>query len=122
MVLIAGGLGITPVRALLEDMPGGPGDITVLYRVAHADDVLFRTELDELAAQRGADLHYVVGDRRQPGTGDPLSAEHLAWLVPDIADRDVYLCGPPGMIAAICANLRRAGVPRRRVIVERFAL
>ena len=93
VVLIAGGLGVTPVRALLEDMPGGQGDVTVLYRVAHADDIL-SDRLDELAAQRGADLLR----RRRPaaaGHGRPALAEHLAWLVPDIADRDVYLCGPP---------------------------
>ena len=56
------------------------------------DDVLFRDELDELAQRRGAELHYVLGERR----GDELlSAEHLQALVPDIASRDVYVCGPP---------------------------
>ena len=66
--------------------------IAVIYRAASEDDVLFRDELDELARRRGAELHYVLGERR----GDELlSAEHLQALVPDIAGRDVYVCGPP---------------------------
>ena len=122
VALIAGGVGITPIRALLEDMPGDAGDIAVVYRAAHADDVILRTELDDLARRRGADLHYVLGDHRDPQASALLSPEHLRELVPDIASRDVYVCGPPAMTAATGASLRRAGVPRRQIITERFAL
>jgi predicted ferric reductase len=116
VALIAGGVGITPVRALLEEMPGGPGDITVVYRAARVDDVILRDELDALATRRGVDLHYVVGE------GARLSAGHLRALVADIAERDVYLCGPPAMIDAIRASLRAAGVGRRQIVTERFEL
>jgi predicted ferric reductase len=116
VAMIAGGVGITPVRALLEDMPGGPGDIAVVYRAAREDDVILRAELDELATRRSADLHYVIGDR------DLLSAERLRALVPDIAARDVYVCGPPAMTDATRDSLRRAGVPRRHIVTERFEL
>ena len=61
VALIAGGVGITPIRALLEDMPGGPEDITVVYRAVHDDDVILRTELDELAGRRGVEVHYLLG-------------------------------------------------------------
>jgi predicted ferric reductase len=118
VALIAGGVGIAPIRALLEDTPGEPGTIAVIYRAASEDDVLFRDELDELAARRGAELHYVLGERR----GDEvLSAEHLQALVPDIASRDVYVCGPRSMTNATRASLRRAGVPSRHIISEGFA-
>jgi predicted ferric reductase len=119
VALIAGGVGITPVRALLEDMPGGPGDIAVVYRAARADDVILRDELDALAARRGAALHYVLGDHRD---GEQLSPAHLRALVPDLAERDVYLCGPPAMIDAIHASLRAAGLGRRQIVTERFEL
>jgi predicted ferric reductase len=115
--LIAGGVGITPIRALLEDMPGGPGDIAVVYRALHADQVILRGELDELARRRGAEVHYVVGDHRD----GLLSPEHLQRLVPDIAERDVYVCGSPAMTEATRAILDRSGVPRRHVFTERFA-
>ena len=119
VALIAGGVGITPIRALLEDMPGGPGDIAVVYRALREDDVILRAELDELAGRRGADIHYVVGDHRD---GDFLSSEHLLRLVPDIAARDVYVCGPPAMTEATRVSLGRSGVPRRHIFTERFAL
>src|SRR6185503_15122577 len=63
VLLIAGGVGITPIRALLEDMPATPGDIAVVYRAQRPGDVILRDELDALAATRGAELHYVVGER-----------------------------------------------------------
>jgi ferredoxin-NADP reductase len=117
VALIAGGVGIAPIRALLEDTPGEPGTIAVIYRAASEDDVLFREELDELARRRGAELHYVLGERR----GDEvLSAEHLRALVPDIASRDVYVCGPPSMTEAMRTSLRGAGVSPRHVISEGF--
>jgi ferredoxin-NADP reductase len=96
-------------------MPGAPGEIAVIYRAARDDDVLFRDELDELARRRGADLHYATGEQRN---GALLSPEHLCALVPDIADRDVYVCGSRPMTEATRASLRRAGVPRGRITCE----
>jgi ferredoxin-NADP reductase len=116
VALIAGGVGITPIRALLEDMPGAPGDIAVVYRTARAADVILRDELDELVARRGAEIHYLVGEPRPP-SGDDLRA-----LVPDIADRDVYVSGPPEMTRATRATLRRSGVPSRQITIESFSL
>jgi ferredoxin-NADP reductase len=122
VALIAGGVGITPIRALLEDMPGGPGDIDVIYRALDEDDVILRAELEELAQRRGTRVHYVIGDHRSPRAGELLSAEHLRELVPDIASRDVYVCGPPAMADATRASLLAAAVPRRQIVTERFAL
>jgi len=118
VALIAGGVGITPIRALLEAMPGGPEDITVVYRALRDDDVILRAELDELAGRRGVEVHYVVGDH---DAGVPLSPERLRALMPDIASRDVYVCGPPAMVDATRATLGRSGVSRRHIVTERFA-
>jgi predicted ferric reductase len=119
VLLVAGGIGITPVRALLEHLDG---DVTVLYRVVAADDVLFRPELDELAESRGARIEYVVGDHATDEGRALLSPSHLRELVPDLGERDVYLCGPPAMTNALERNLRAAGVHRRSIHIERFAL
>src|SRR5205814_764001 len=115
VVLIAGGIGITPVRALVEELDC---EVTVVYRVLDEADLVFADELDEL----GAEVHAVVGDHASPGGDRLLSPDHLRELVPDIAERDVFLCGPPAMTRAIERNVRRVGVPRRRVHIERFAL
>jgi ferredoxin-NADP reductase len=117
-VLIAGGIGITPIRALLETMHG---DLVVLYRALTDDDVIFREELDALATSSGAVVHYVIGDHLGEGR-ELLAPKHLLELVPDITERDVFLCGPPAMAAFILENVRMARVPRRQIHAERFAL
>ena len=119
VLLIAGGIGITPVRALLQQMRG---DVVVLYRVVSDEDVLFRPELDELARASGAELHYVVGDHATDEGRRHLSPDHLRELVPDIADRDVYVCGPPALTDIVTRHVRQAGVRRSHIHAERFAL
>ena len=118
VLLIAGGIGITPVRALAEELFG---DVVVIYRAMDEGEVIFRDELERITAKTGAKLLYVIGDHRTPEGARLLSAEHLLELVPDIAERDTYLCGPPGMTHATERNVRKAGAHRRHVHVERFA-
>jgi len=111
VALIAGGAGITPIRALLETLPARRGDIAVVYQVPHVDEVVFQDELERLARERGADLHFVAG-----------AACDLPRLIPDVAQRDAFVCGPPGMVEATRASLIAAGVPARHIFSERFAL
>jgi len=119
VLLVAGGIGITPVRALVEEMEG---DLVVLYRVVSEQDLVFAGELDRLAAEREFVLHYVVGDHTTPEGRELLSPAHLKELVPDVVEREVYLCGPIAFIEVLENELRRAGVPRRHLHIERFAL
>lgn len=119
LLLVAGGIGITPVRALAEVVGG---DTVILHRVRSEAETVFADELPSIAAARGLRLLYVVGDHAAPGGEELLSPAHLRELVPDLREREVYVCGPPGMVTAIRRSLRRAGVARRRLHVERFAL
>jgi predicted ferric reductase len=119
VVMIAGGIGITPIRALLEEMEG---DVVLIYRALRDEDLVFRTELEALGEKRGIRLHFVVGDHLAPGGERLMSPEHLLELVPDLGDRDIYVCGPPGMATFIETNVRRAGVPRNHIHMEQFAL
>ena len=119
VLLIAGGIGITPIRALMEDMSG---DVIVLYRVVKERDIVFRDELDALARDRGISLVFVVGDNATPEGSRLLSPDHLRELVPDIAERQVYVCGPPAMTDFLERNVRRADVPARFIHAEKFAL
>jgi predicted ferric reductase len=121
VTLIAGRIGIAPLRALLESLPARPGDLTLLYRASDPCDLVFREELDLLAAHRGARVHYLVGHRRGVSAVDPLDAAAIARLVPGIADTDVYVCGPTGMMRSVDRHLRALGVPGRQVHAERFA-
>ena len=120
VLLVAGGIGITPLRALLEALPAKRGDLTLIYRVRDARDILFRDELETLARARGAELHYLIG-RRGGDPRDPLDAASLERLVPDVRDRDVYLCGPAAMMQRVEGSLRRLGLSSRQIHAERFA-
>jgi predicted ferric reductase len=128
VTLMASGIGISPIRALLEELPQGPGDVTLLYR-AHSDaDLVLRAEIEELAARNGALVYYIVG-RRAPGraswlpesAGSLTDAQALRALVPDIADQDVYLCGSVPWMDAAEAAARECGVPDERIHSERFS-
>jgi predicted ferric reductase len=119
-LLIAGGVGVTPVRALLEELTGS---VIVLYRVQTMDDAVLLREMQELAAARNARLHVLTG---RTGAGDPpnvpFDPKNLLATVPDIVERDVYVCGPPAMTEAVLRSLRELGVPREQVHAERFSL
>ncbi|MEU6894607.1 ferric reductase-like transmembrane domain-containing protein [Streptomyces sp. NPDC046557] len=116
-LLLAGGIGITPLLALFASLPGDP---VLIYWARTPADLVLRRELDGIALARGARVHYSVD--RPEGHALALTAPCLTALVPDLGRRDVYVCGPPGMTEAALSALRAAGVPRRRIHQEDFAL
>ena len=128
VTLIGSGIGITPLRALFEELDADAGDVTLIYRASKAEDLVLRSEIDAIAARSGARVFYVLGPRvRTRPSWLPVSAAHLddaqalRELVPDIAEHDVYLCGTePWMQAAACAA-REAGVPAECIHIERFS-
>ncbi len=122
VLLLAGGVGITPLRALLEALPARPGDLALIYRAPRPEEVVFRQELDRIAAVRGATIHYLVGHRGAAGVPrEPLAPNQLLALVPDVADRDVYVCGPVRMMDEAIDSLHALGVRRAQIHLERFA-
>jgi predicted ferric reductase len=119
-LLIAGGIGVTPIRALLEEVTG---PTIVIYRVRSVPDAVLLPELEALARRNGAELRVLAG---RTGEGDPpippFDAQNLAAMVPDIVHRDVYVCGPPPMTEAVLIGLRELGLPRGQIHAERFGL
>jgi predicted ferric reductase len=119
-LLVAGGIGVTPIRALLEESAWGSA--VVLYRVSTAADAVLLGELRELARLRGAVLHVLAGRTGGNPPVRPFDPANLAALVPDIRHRDVYVCGPSAMTEAVLRSVRTLGVPRAQVHAERFGL
>ena len=117
VLLLAGGVGITPMRALFETLPlDDDQDLMLVYRARSREEIVFRGELDELAERRRARVVYLLGD-----DPDLVSAGSLTRLVPGLAARDVYLCGPPGLSDAVRRSLAEAGLPRSQLHEERFS-
>jgi ferredoxin-NADP reductase/DMSO/TMAO reductase YedYZ heme-binding membrane subunit len=116
VLLVGAGVGITPVRALLEELPA-LADVTVLLRGSRPEDLVLRDEVAAEVARRGGRLHELVGPRERV----PLDAAALTRLVPDITRRDVYVCGPEPFQDALVAAAGRAGVPEARLHHESFS-
>ena len=128
VALLASGIGISPLRALLEDLPAAPGDVTLLYRARSEGDLVLRDEIEAIAARTGARVFYLLG-RRLPGRSSWLpeaaaavtDAEALAQLVPDIADHDVFLCGATEWMDAARRAAIDCGVPAANIHDECFS-
>jgi predicted ferric reductase len=123
VLLLGAGVGVTPLRALAEELDYGWGDALLVQRSGGRP--LFARELEALAAERGLGLLALPGPRRDGSwlprgahPGDDLSAL-LDW-VPDVAERDVYVCGPDEWTAAVRRTLQAAGTPAGQVHVESF--
>lgn len=119
-VLLAGGIGLTPLRAILDDLPSHVRT-TLLVRARAWQDIPFQGELAAIAQARGVDIRYLVGRRGSPQMPvDPLAPEWLARLVPDITDADVLVCGSPPYTDRVLASLRALEVPARQIHAEQF--
>jgi ferredoxin-NADP reductase len=116
VLLVGAGVGATPLRALLEDLPRWV-DVVVLLRAHTRDELVLRDEIASLVEDRGGELYELVG----PRTEVRLDAAALTRLVPDIARRDLFVCGPEGFTEALKDSARAAGTPRERIHEEVFA-
>jgi predicted ferric reductase len=129
VLLIGAGTGVTPLRALLESLPQRPGDVMFINRVRSRRLAVLGDEIENLAALRGADYRLVEGPRI-PGreswlpeqAGDWDDARALLHLCPDVAARDVFICGPPHWARAVRRAARQAAVPARQIHTESFQL
>jgi len=124
VVLIGAGVGITPLRALAEGLSYAPGEAVVLHRFRERP--LFGQEFQTLAHERGLRVVDLPGPRRTGGSwlgvGTPPMDDTTAlqFLVPDIAERDVYVCGPAAWAADVRRAVIAAGVPTQRLHIEDF--
>lgn len=124
LVAVGIGIGITPIRALLESAP--PGRITVILRGRTQDDLPLAHEIDELCRARGARLIVLLG-RRDERVESWLPREyaragwHLSHLVPDLGQADVFVCGPQDAVDLVIAEARAAGVGEDQIHNERFS-
>lgn len=126
IVLIAGGVGITPMISVIRYLTdvSFPGEIFLLYGARSTEDFIFRDELEHLQ-RRHEHLHIAATMARAAGTAwmgpeGPITKEFIRQAVPEIARRHIHLCGPPPMMEAVKAELMELGVPKERIETEAF--
>jgi predicted ferric reductase len=127
LVMIAGGIGITPMLSMLRYLAeAAPARrVTLIWANRTEQDIVFRDELDRV--QRGManlTVHHVLSRQRNwQGETGHIDRAMLNRLLgrEDRAGR-AFVCGPSGMMDAIGKHLRKLGFPRRKIHAERFAL
>lgn len=117
-IFVVGGVGIAPVRALLERLPATSRPV-VLYRAHRVEDLVHLDELHRLCAERGGIVHTLVGPTARLATKDPFSAAVLRRAAPDVAERVAVLCGPERLLSAARTGLLAAGVAPGAIHYER---
>lgn len=121
VVLVGAGAGIAPIRALLEDADITPGAATVVLRDSDLARMPLLAEIGQLCDGLGARLVVLAGhragDRWVPDTDADLT---LADVVPDVAQADLYVCGPSGFVDSVIADARAAHVPLSQIHHEQF--
>jgi predicted ferric reductase len=125
LAVVAAGIGITPIRALLEHSRLAPGEATILLRGTSEAETYLLDELTAFANQREATLYTSLG-RRGRGSRSWLSERDgqrgvsLRSIFPDLLRSDVYVCGPGVWAEQVVAEARAAGVPAHQIHFERF--
>jgi predicted ferric reductase len=122
ILFIAGGVGITPIRSLLEDVAKSR-DVLLLYSNKVLSDIIFKQELDTLAHTNNFIVHHILTEEEgYKGESGRLDEEKIKRLVPDFINREVYLCGPDGFMDAMIAILMKFGIKKEFIHFEKFSL
>ena len=115
LVLVGGGVGITPIRAMIEDMPPHTS-VDLIYRTSRTEDLIMKAEIEALCAEKGIRLHLMAGSR----SVYPLDAKTLKSLIYNVRDAEFYVCGPSTLTDAIKKAALDLKMPASRVHHEIF--
>ena len=126
IVLIAAGVGITPLMSILRTLTAQQwkGDIHFVYSAKTPRDIIFRRELEDLQKRfPNLRLHVTLtraDEKEWAGKKGRITAELLKQIVPDLARHLVYICGPASMMEPTIQLLRELGVPKEQIKSEAF--
>jgi predicted ferric reductase len=127
LAIVAAGIGVTPVRALLEGARIAPGEATIVLRASGASETYHWDEIRQLAEAKGATVYTMIGSRARSGAGwmtqtDADRGVTMRSIFPDLLESDLYLCGPAGWLDLVEADARDLGIPAHQLHSERFDL
>ncbi len=119
-LLIAGGIGITPIRAMIEPLATAGADVVVLYANRTERDIVFKDELLALQRRQPFKLYFFLEQHQSGHEPGRIDGGHIKEYVSDYMERDVYFCGPPAMTEAMHHIVSGLGVPPARIHFEKF--
>lgn len=127
LAIVAAGIGVTPVRALLEGARIAPGEATIVLRASDASETYHWDEIRQLAEAKGATVYTMVGPRARSGPrwmtqADADRGVTMRSVFPHLAESDLYLCGPGPWLDLVEADARALGLPDHQLHSERFDL
>ena len=125
LAIAVAGIGVTPVRAMLEESNFAPGEVTLLLRASTSAETYLWYEVLQLATDKGITVFTMIGSRATTGAGwmpqeDGDRGVSLTSVFPDLLDSDLYLCGPRAWLDLVETDARSAGLPARQLHSERF--
>jgi predicted ferric reductase len=126
-IMIAGGVGITPIMSCLRHMAATSFDkpVTLIWANRTTKDIFFEDELKKIKTQiPDMCIHHVLSDEPDfQGPKGYVTESLLRELLPQVtAKTQVMLCGPPPMMKLVSKALRNIGFSRKQIHTERFAL
>lgn len=129
VLLIAGGIGITPIRSMAEEFGKAGRDVVLLYSNKLVKDIIFKSELDDLSKKYNLKIHHILTEDSPAnalsvanGERGRINKEKIYRLVKDIKSRDAYVCGPVPFMEAIIGMLKELGVKEEQIHFEKFSL
>lgn len=119
-LFLAAGIGITPIKALVESLSEKKKDLFVLYSARKKKDLIFKKEFGKLSKTR---IHYfVTSDSSWKGDKRRINLEVIKEYVKDIEKRDIYICGPKNFIDSLVKDLKNEGISEEQIHFERFSV
>jgi len=114
-LLIAGGIGITPIKAMIESLSEKGRDFIFIFGNKTEKDIVFKKELDKIPH------HYVLSrEKKNEYENGYIDGEKIQRIAPDFKERDIYICGPDLMLNSILDTLKNLGVDKSQIHYEKF--
>eukprot|EP01025_Chloroclados_australasicus_P056244 TRINITY_DN6927_c0_g1_i1.p1 TRINITY_DN6927_c0_g1~~TRINITY_DN6927_c0_g1_i1.p1 ORF type:complete len:289 (+),score=50.42 TRINITY_DN6927_c0_g1_i1:56-868(+) len=124
VLLVAGGIGVTPIRSMLYEFIKKGTDVTIVYSIRSQKEGPFLEEFKEIVEKSGGKIKLIVTvtgeDEEWDGLKGRVDADFLQEHVTNLCEKEVYLCGPTGFMNSVTAAFERIGCGLEKVYQENF--